>query len=66
VGGISCDLQKAFECVNHVILLSELQTCGITGKDKELYHSYLKGRHQRVVVNNKTCHYWHPLKQGID
>jgi hypothetical protein len=33
VGGISCDLEKAFECVNLGILLSKIQTCGITCKD---------------------------------
>jgi hypothetical protein len=43
VGGIFCDLKKAFNCVNHDILLSNLEIYGITGKDKELYQSYLKG-----------------------
>jgi hypothetical protein len=29
VGGIFCDLEKVFDCVNHDILLSRLDTYGI-------------------------------------
>lgn len=57
VGDIFCDGEKAFDCVDHDMLLSKLETCAITGKDKELYHSYLKGRYQRVLIDNKTHHY---------
>jgi hypothetical protein len=46
VGGIFCDLQKAFDCVNLDILLTKLEFYRITHK---LIKSYLQGRHQRVV-----------------
>jgi hypothetical protein len=31
VGGIYCDLQKVFYCVNHNILLEKIKYYGITG-----------------------------------
>jgi len=42
-GGIFffCDLEKAFDCVNHDILLSTLKCYGISDKDFQLYQSYL-------------------------
>jgi hypothetical protein len=32
VRGTFCELKKAFDCVNHDVLLSKLEICGITGK----------------------------------
>jgi hypothetical protein len=69
VGGIFCDLEKAFSCVNHDILLAKLETYEITGKDKELHPSHLKDRYQRVLICNKSHHYsnlsnWTLIKHG--
>ena len=41
VGGIFCDLQKAFDPVNHKLLLDKIQNYGIKGKAKTLLESYL-------------------------
>jgi hypothetical protein len=51
VGGIFCDLQKAFDCVNHKILLDKLQFYGIDGKLKTSTESYLTNRYQKVTFN---------------
>jgi hypothetical protein len=69
VGGIFCDLQKAFDCVNHKILLDKLDFYGVEDTFKTLIKSYLTGRHQRVVQgkindNNNTSK-WEIIKSGI-
>ena len=53
VVGIFCDLTKAFDYVNHNILLTKLEFYGLTGKAKNLIKSYLNDRYQRVRIKNK-------------
>ena len=40
IGGIFCDLQKAFDSVNHEIIFEKIQFYGIVGKFKMLSQSY--------------------------
>jgi len=51
VGGIFCDLHKAFDSVNHEILLKKLQFYGTVGKFYMLIRSYLDNRYQKVGWN---------------
>ena len=53
LGGMFLDLQKAFDCVDHDILLEKLNFYGISGKSNELMKSYIKNRYQRVVMKDK-------------
>ena len=53
VGGIFCDLQKAFDCINHNILLEKMAYYGITGTAHKLMHSYLDSRYQRTKIKDK-------------
>jgi hypothetical protein len=68
-GGIFCDLQKAFDCVNHEILLNKLELCSIQGKFKTLMQSYLTGRYQKVSLNTNTTSNssskWKLIKNGV-
>ena len=51
VAGVYIDFSKAFDCVNHHILLQKLQHYGINGKMLQLIESYLTGRKQFTVAN---------------
>ena len=39
LGGLFCDLQKAFDCVNHKILLAKMKFYGISGIANKLMES---------------------------
>ena len=49
--GIFMDLKKAFEKVNHSILLSKLNHYGVRGKACDWFQSYLSNREQFVCIN---------------
>jgi hypothetical protein len=69
VGGIFCELQKAFDCVNHKILLDKLQFYRIYGKFKTLIESYLTNKYQKVTLNkidyNNNSSKWVRISFGV-
>jgi len=52
VGGIFCDSAKAFDCLNHEILLAKLHYYGIHGTVANWFRPYLTNRKQKTEIKS--------------
>ena len=59
------DMSKAFDCVDHEILLEKLNVYGVRGKSLSWFRSYLVGRYQKVIVNGVLSENVCAVKCGV-
>ena len=48
-GAILMDLSKAFDTINHELLIAKLHAYGLDRASLEIMHSYLINRWQRII-----------------
>ena len=63
-GAVLMDLSKAFDCINHELLIAKLDAYGLTDKALRMISSYISERWQRTKVNG-TFSNWSKLLVGV-
>ena len=66
--GLFLDFSKAFDLIDHKILLQKLSKCGIRGLANKWFESYLSNRTQQVqidgILSSNICKVKHGTPQG--
>ena len=63
-GVLLTDLSKAFDCLNHELLIAKLSSYGFDYNSLKLINNYITGRTQRVRVNSKYSS-WKDIIFGV-
>ena len=63
-GAVLTDLSKAFDCLNHDLLIAKLDAYGFEKNSLNFIYDYLKERKQRTKVNNSYSS-WKDIQYGV-
>ena len=63
-GAVLMDLSKAFDTLNHDLLLAKLHAYGFDRDSLKVFHSYLSNRYQRTKIN-KSFSSWSKIVCGV-
>ena len=58
------DLSKAYDCVNHDLIIAKLETCGVGKNSWRLIQNYLSQRQQKVEVGSSLSD-WLEIILGV-
>ena len=64
VGTIMIDLSKAFDSIDHIMLLKKINAYGVCGRELAWFTNYLQGRKYRVVMEGVKSE-WRTLMRGV-
>ena len=64
VGSVFVDLSKAFDSINHCLLLQKLALYGFRDEPLEWFRNYLSGRRQRVAYGEEMSE-WVNVRMGV-
>ena len=64
VGVAFIDLSKAFDSINHKLLLQKLESYGFGDREMRWFYRYLAGRKQRVVIEGSHSS-WSNVTRGV-
>ena len=63
-GALLMDLSKAFDCIDHELLIAKLHAYGLSRNALKMIHSYLSKRLQRVKINGSFST-WKEVSKGV-
>ena len=64
VGAVLTDLSKAFDCLNHDLLISKFEACGFNTQALIFIQDYLSNRSQKTKINSEYSSF-RDIKYGV-